>query len=131
MVRGEDVYFPLNIGSQKARKLYAISRSKRCTIIQLIKDIIEEYLVNAMAEGLFLEEKSIHSGQMKTRVIVGAKIAMFRQLNRLSQEELSASVGLHQNSISKVELGLRRLDILEAIAIAQALNISLNEIIDN
>lgn len=129
MGKSEEIYFPLNLKGQKARKLYTISKFQRCTVIQLIKDIIEEYLANTIIRGVSNDNRFSKNGQIFTRRIVGERIAMFRSLSGLTQEELGLAIGLDQSSVSKIELGIRRLDVIEAIAIAHALDISLSEII--
>ena len=49
----------------------------------------------------------------------------------MTQEELAGCIGLHKQFISRVELGERRLDIVEFADIARALEIDLASLIDD
>ncbi|MBD2365248.1 helix-turn-helix transcriptional regulator [Anabaena minutissima FACHB-250] len=122
-----EVYLPLSIGNSKARKLYKISRIRRCTVVELVKSIVEDYVAQIQVDGLF-NDSNINKTQIKDRRIIGEKIAMLRAINCLSQTALGKAIGLDQRTISQIELGTRRLDIVEAIAIAQVLGVELREI---
>jgi transcriptional regulator with XRE-family HTH domain len=41
----------------------------------------------------------------------------------MSQREFAASIGCRQSFLSRVELGLRRLDVVELVVLARAMNI--------
>lgn len=126
-----EVYLPLRLGNSKARKLYKISRLRRCTLVELVTGIVEDYISDVPVDGLFLEDKNkeIVKTQINERRIIGEKIAMLRAIACLSQSSLGKAVGLSQAVISQIELGNRRLDIIEAMAIAQVLGVELNEIV--
>jgi Zn-dependent peptidase ImmA (M78 family)/transcriptional regulator with XRE-family HTH domain len=60
---------------------------------------------------------------------LGSRIAALREARGVTGEELGAAVGLSRSQISKVEHGTRRLDVSEVAAIADALEVSLAEIL--
>lgn len=131
-----EVYLPLNLKNEQARKLYIISRNRRCTVIKLVEEIVNEY-VNSVAQfnkevlTSSSDSTNIKNIQISQRRLVGERIAMLRQVNNLSQKALGESIGLGQQWMSQIELGNRRLDILEAAAIAQVLGVELSEIVSN
>lgn len=54
---------------------------------------------------------------------LGKAVAEQRVKNGMSQREFAASMGYRQSFISKIELGHRRLDIVEFIVLARAMNV--------
>jgi Zn-dependent peptidase ImmA (M78 family)/transcriptional regulator with XRE-family HTH domain len=60
---------------------------------------------------------------------LGTRIAALREARGMSGEELGAALGLSRSQISKVEHGTRRLDVSEVAAIADALEVSLAEVL--
>ena len=124
------VHLSLNLENITARKLYKLSKIKQCSIISLVEEIIERYLTDAQIDVWNVREiKFPLVGQENARKVIGSKIARLRQINCLSQKRLGEIVSLDQQSMSQIELGKRRLDIVEAIAIAQVLDVELSEII--
>lgn len=66
---------------------------------------------------------------MKTESIsIGAKIRDYRQKNNLTQESLAEKVDVNKNFIYMLENDQRALSLQLAIKIANALNISLDEL---
>jgi Zn-dependent peptidase ImmA (M78 family)/transcriptional regulator with XRE-family HTH domain len=59
----------------------------------------------------------------------GARIAALREARGMTGEELGAVVGLSRSQISKIEHGTRRLDVSEVAVIADALEVSLGEVL--
>ena len=53
-----------------------------------------------------------------------------RQAAGLRQVDLAARMGVPQSLISKIEVGERRLDVLELRAICEALGLSLGEFVE-
>jgi Zn-dependent peptidase ImmA (M78 family)/DNA-binding XRE family transcriptional regulator len=53
---------------------------------------------------------------------VGARIAATRQARGLSQEDLAEQVGLDRTAITKIEIGRRRVNSLELVRLADALD---------
>lgn len=56
---------------------------------------------------------------------------MIRDLRRSrgwTQAELADRLGVHQTYVSKIELGERRLDVVEAAALARALSVTVADI---
>ena len=53
-----------------------------------------------------------------------------RQAAGLRQVDLAARMGVRQSLISKIEVGERRLDVLELRAICEALGLSLGEFVE-
>ncbi|ALF52245.1 hypothetical protein ACX27_04275 [Nostoc piscinale CENA21] len=125
-----EVYFPLSLSNQKARKLYAIAKRRGCTMVDLIKDIVEDYVNDVQLIGVNLQIPILNKNQVTPRRIIGERISMFRQVNGFTQMELGKAVGLDRRTISGIELGSRRLDVVEAIAIAQVLGVELKEILE-
>jgi Zn-dependent peptidase ImmA (M78 family)/transcriptional regulator with XRE-family HTH domain len=60
---------------------------------------------------------------------LGTRIAALREARGMSGEELGAALGLSRSQISKVEHGTSRLDVSEVAAIADALEVSLAEVL--
>jgi DNA-binding XRE family transcriptional regulator len=124
------VYLPLNLENLTARKLYKLSRLKELSIIDLVEDIVKKYLEDIQVEVWTTgEAKRPTIEQENIRKEIGLKIAYLRQINCLSQKRLGEILSLDQQSMSQIELGKRRLDIVEAMAIAQVLGVELSEII--
>ena len=124
------VYLSLNLENITARKLYRLSKIKQLSIIDLVEEIVERYLLDIQIDVWSIGEiKRPSIEQENLRKVIGSKIASIRQINCLSQKRLGEIVNLDQQSISQIELGKRRLDVVEAIAIAQVLGVELSEII--
>jgi transcriptional regulator with XRE-family HTH domain len=70
--------------------------------------------------------KSLHSSQYQT--LLGL-LKQARADQAVTQEELSARIGMTQSDISKVERGVRRLDVLELRTWLQGLEISLTSFV--
>lgn len=64
--------------------------------------------------------KSIHS---EAQARLGALLVRARQRAGLTQQDLARRVGKPQSFVSKVETGERRLDIVEFVALARALEV--------
>jgi len=60
---------------------------------------------------------------------MGVRIAALREARGMTGEELGAVLGLSRSQISKVEHGTRRVDVSEVAAIADALEVSLAEVL--
>jgi Zn-dependent peptidase ImmA (M78 family)/transcriptional regulator with XRE-family HTH domain len=60
---------------------------------------------------------------------LGTRIAALREARGITGEELGAAIGLSRSQISKIEHGTRRLDVSEVGAIADALEVSLAEVL--
>ena len=54
---------------------------------------------------------------------LGKAVIEYREERGLSQREFAAAIGYRQSFISKLELGLRRLDIVEFIVLARAIGV--------
>ena len=61
---------------------------------------------------------------------VAEKIRYFRQQKGLSQEQLGKSAGIHENTIRKYELGIRKPKLDQLKKIAGGLGVSVIEFID-
>lgn len=60
---------------------------------------------------------------------LGARIAALREARGMTGGELGAALGISRSQVSKVEHGTRRLDVSEVAAIADALEVSLAEVL--
>lgn len=118
------VYLPIKFKTELARKLYRLSRLKAISISCLAESIINEYL-----EGVDIPDNNCNSKILNVglRLAVGERIATLRKINYLSQQELGRLTGLGRKTISRIELGDRKLDLIEAIAIAQILGVEIKE----
>jgi DNA-binding XRE family transcriptional regulator len=123
------VYLPLNLNSEDARKIYCLSRVDGVSVTYIAEKIITEYLEEREIPDILNTPKSTKTDISGLREKIGKKIAYFRNINYLSQKKLGSLVGLDQRCISLIEIGKRRLDMLEAIAIAQALDITVSDIL--
>ena len=54
---------------------------------------------------------------------MGRAIAEVRQSRGMSQEQFATSIGCRQSFIAKVELGVRRLDVVELVVLARAMRV--------
>lgn len=61
-------------------------------------------------------------------VRVAAVIRDLRRSRGWTQAELADRLGVHQTYVSKIELGERRLDVVEAAALARALSVTVADI---
>lgn len=52
-----------------------------------------------------------------------------REKLNLSQQEIADRLGWHQQYVSRIELGERRLDVVELVDYAEALGADLNELV--
>lgn len=71
-------------------------------------------------------QKSIHSADYQHFL---AELRAQRERLGLSQEQLAAALGEHQTLVSKVERGVRRLDIIELRNWLAAMNVRLSDFI--
>ncbi len=60
---------------------------------------------------------------------LGARIAALREARGMTGEDLGSAIGLSRSQISKVEHGTRKLDVSEVAAMADALEVSLAELL--
>lgn len=60
---------------------------------------------------------------------IGARVAALREARGMTGEELGAALGLSRSQVSKIEHGIRRLDVGEVAAVADALEVSLAEVL--
>lgn len=60
---------------------------------------------------------------------LGEAIAKIRRSRGMSQRQFATSLGVRQTFISKIELGTRRLDIVELIVLARAMNVDPIELV--
>lgn len=60
---------------------------------------------------------------------LGTRIAALREARGMTGEELGAALGVSRSQISKIEHGTRRLDVSEVALIADALEVSLAEVL--
>lgn len=67
---------------------------------------------------------------MANRYSIGQQIRYWRLIRKLSQAELAEKVGMNQSQISKIEQGVRRVLAHEMSVFAEALGISVNDLIE-
>ena len=67
--------------------------------------------------------------QQDDHKIVGARLAAARQRANMTQQELARRLGKPQSFISAYEGGLRRVDLIEFLLIAQTLGADPHEIL--
>lgn len=60
---------------------------------------------------------------------LGRTIAEIRQSRGMSQEQFAASIGSRQSFVAKVELGVRRLDVVELVVLARAMKMDAAELL--
>jgi len=71
--------------------------------------------------------KSIRSEGL---LALGREIVKVRESHGMSQREFANMIGYRQSFLSKVELGLRRLDIVEFIVLARVMKVPASELLD-
>ena len=68
--------------------------------------------------------------EISTRSDVGHRIRAWRLRRELSQAEVARAAGITQASLSNYENGKRDLPLTTLLAVAQALNVSLGDLLD-
>lgn len=63
-------------------------------------------------------------------VILGAVLANARERSGIKQGDVASKLGVPPSWLSKVESGTRRLDVIELIQIAEAMEIEPGELVD-
>lgn len=63
--------------------------------------------------------------------LFGSKVRHFRKLRQLSQDQLAELCGLHRTYIGSVERGERNITLVNAEKIANALSVSLGDLVKN
>ena len=66
-----------------------------------------------------------------TKIEIGKRISVLRKLKGLSQEDLADSVDLSRTTITQIELGNRKLSVLELKRISDLLAISIDKLLAN
>lgn len=61
---------------------------------------------------------------------IGARVRESRLAMRLSQEQLAELTGLDRTMVSKIEAGTRRLDALELVRLARALDLPMGHFLN-
>jgi transcriptional regulator with XRE-family HTH domain len=61
--------------------------------------------------------------------VLGETIAAARERGRMKQSEVAARLGLPASHLSKVESGTRRLDVIELLQLAEAMEIDPCELV--
>jgi DNA-binding XRE family transcriptional regulator len=123
------VYLPLSLNNENARKIYCLSRIDGTSINCVAERIIQEYLEDRDIPDILNSSRLLKPNNSGMREKIGRNIAYFRGINYLSQKRLGDLVDLDQRSISLIEVGKRRLDMVEAIAIAQVLGVDIKDIL--
>jgi DNA-binding XRE family transcriptional regulator len=123
------VYLPLSLNSENARKIYCLSRLDGVSVNCIVEKIIDQYLEDREIPDILNKSNTEKPDNSGVREKIGKKIAYFRGINYLSQKRLGDLVNLDQRSISSIEVGKRRLDMIEAIAIAQVLGVEIKDIL--
>lgn len=73
-------------------------------------------------------QKSIHAREYHKVISL---IREYREKKNLTQKELADKIGTDQTFISKIEIGERRVDVIELRIICLALDVSLIEFINH
>lgn len=79
---------------------------------------------------MFVFKKPIFAvmGKGKTNMLIANKIKKLRQQHNLTQKQLAKLIGTNQNIISYWELGKFEPNIFNCILLADAFNVSLDEL---
>jgi transcriptional regulator with XRE-family HTH domain len=70
--------------------------------------------------------KSIRSEGL---LALGQAISKIREAEGMSQREFAAKIGYRQSFISKIELGLRRIDVVELVVLSRAVGVPAPELL--
>jgi transcriptional regulator with XRE-family HTH domain len=60
---------------------------------------------------------------------LGQAIVQIREAEGMSQRDFAAKIGYRQSFISKLELGLRRIDVVELVVLARAVGVPASELL--
>jgi len=126
------VYLPVSLSGELASALLKTSRLRGKPINFVVTDILKDYLEENPVEDASDIKKIQNSNKsnLNLRVEIGRKIAFLRQANCLSQKDLSALLGLDRKTISNIELGNRRIDVLELVAFSRLFQVDLVYLIE-
>jgi transcriptional regulator with XRE-family HTH domain len=64
-----------------------------------------------------------------TRMLFAKNLKLFRQLKKISQEELADMAGLHRTYVSSVERGERNISVDNMEKLAQALDVDIRDLL--
>lgn len=67
----------------------------------------------------------------KKPLTIGEKLLLLYELRRTNQARVSSQVGLRQQDLSKVETGIRRLTLQEALRVARVLDVPMDWLCDD
>ena len=70
--------------------------------------------------------KSIRSEGL---LALGRALSALREAEGLSQRQFAAKIGYRQSLLSKLELGLRRLDVVELLVLSRAVGVPASELL--
>ena len=65
-----------------------------------------------------------------SRVSLGAAIARRREAVGMTQRELGDVTGVGQTGVSRIESGIRKVDTIELVSIAEALGLEIGQLVD-
>lgn len=126
------VYLPINLNSDTARSVLKVSRMDSKPVDKVVCEVLEEYFarhpVNIKVDVKKL--KKAKEIEKNVREEIGRKFAFLRQSHYLSQRSLGELLGLDQKTISNIEAGKRRVDIVELVGFAQVLGVELSYFFD-
>lgn len=71
--------------------------------------------------------KSTNTPEYKTII---EKIVAARKAKGLSQAAVAQALGKHQSYIAKIEIGERRIDVIELMEIAKLIDLNVGDLID-
>ena len=127
-MNSEQVYLPLTLNSDLARNVLIRSHLESKSVAAIIKNILIEYFEchpAAIAEAEITIPNSIYiEPNLKNKI--GERLSYLRKCSCLSQKMLGEIVGLDQRTISRIETGGRKLDVLELLIFSQLFNVELS-----
>jgi len=127
------VYLPISLNSELAAYLLKSSRIQGKSLNFVVTDILQDHLhQNPIGNDFEIAALNrIKSQNLSLRLEIGKKIAFLRQAHCLSQKDLGYLLGLDRKIISNIECGIRRIDVLELLAISRVFNIDISFLINN
>ncbi len=122
------VYLPLNLNSQLARSVLKLSRRSGKHADTVVREVLQEYFdENPIEDNFDLQKlKRVEDLKITLREQIGNKLAYLRQANYLSQRALGELVDLDQKTISNIEAGKRKIDILEVMKFSEIFDVTVD-----
>lgn len=125
------VHFPFTTSKKIVNCVVHKSRQENVSPNTVLNNILENYFCN-YADDICVNIKNVKASieDEMTRKSIGEKIAYMRQSLGLSQYELGEAINMHQRVLSKIERGVRKIYVLEAVKLCKIFEIKIEDLLE-